>query len=98
MIENNTPLEVEDRWLIWLREGQCDVLDEDKDPKYYKLDVQDSYVEGEYFKQYNLNDYSSNLRDFHEYNKLTKKKLVIKHKVKKETNRIKKANSKSNKK
>mgnify|MGYP000267151269 CR=1 FL=1 len=76
MIETNTPFEVEDNWLIWLKEGDHNVLEEDKDPKYYTIENVKCDKEGSYYKQFSLPTYKELLKENHTAKKKVKKKLT----------------------
>jgi hypothetical protein len=64
VIETRTPLEVEDRWVIWLKEGDHNELDPGKSPMKYHIDEHDPKKVGEYFKQFNVKDYSKELHEW----------------------------------
>lgn len=58
IIESNTKYKVSQRWVIWLKEGQWNVLDEGKTSPKYKIDIQPPTIETTYYKQFNVEDYS----------------------------------------
>jgi hypothetical protein len=78
MIESNTPYEIEDRWLIWLRQGNYHNLDQEKDPKYYTIESVNCDNEKDYFKQFNLPTYKDILKTNTQEKKKIKKKLTVK--------------------
>jgi hypothetical protein len=61
ILENMTDLAVEQRWIIWLKEGDAFKVDEDKDPEKYFIDKVDPGYEGEKFKLYKLESYKHDL-------------------------------------
>jgi hypothetical protein len=78
MIESNTPFEVEDRWLVWLKEGDYFNLELDKDPKYYSIDCIKCDKEGTYYKQFSLPNFKNDLKLSINQKKIVKKKLTSK--------------------
>jgi hypothetical protein len=78
IIELNTNLEVEDRWLVWLKEGDYFNLEEDKDPKYYSIQEVKCDNEGIYYKQFSLLSYKDDLKLSINEKKVIKKKLTVK--------------------
>lgn len=59
IIETTTPLEVEDRWVIWLQDGDYTTLPADKNPRKYKLDVDRATEEGEFYKRFSTPNLTS---------------------------------------
>jgi hypothetical protein len=64
IIETTTDLKVEDRWVIWLKEGDHAVLDPDRISDKYTLDIHEPDKAGKYYKQFNLPDYSQQLMNW----------------------------------
>lgn len=60
MIEKNTGYKVEDRWVIWLREGDVAVKDKDRNDSY-KIEAVTPDVNEQYFKLFKLKDYSTEM-------------------------------------
>lgn len=60
MIEKNTKLKVEDRWIVWLREQDVTLKDRDRNDQY-KIDSVTPDVNEKYFKLFKTKDYSKEL-------------------------------------
>jgi hypothetical protein len=61
LIEKNTPYEVEDRWLIWLKDGDYHIVDEDKNAENYTIEDVSATIVGDGFLQFNVESYSKEL-------------------------------------
>lgn len=62
MIEKNTGLKVEDRWIIWLKEGNVATKCKDRNDSY-KMDTVSPDVNKKYFKLFKVKDYSALLQE-----------------------------------
>ena len=83
MIENNTTLKIEDRWIIWLKEGNWNQLDEGKNETKYIIEQINPSVETTYYKQYNVESYAKEINLYEEkFNKVVKKKFKKPSKIK----------------
>ena len=62
ILENMTDFAVEQRWIMWLKEGDIFKVDEEKDPEKYFIDkVEPDYV-GEKLKLFKLESYKHDLK------------------------------------
>lgn len=61
LIEKNTNYKVEDRWLIWLKDGEYKIVDSDKNSDNYIMEDVDADIVGDGYLQFNVESHSKHL-------------------------------------